>query len=83
LDSPVTSWNLFLNIELLPEPFDTSGGINQLLFARKERMAGRTNFYVNILYSRASFNDVATSTGDFSQLILGVNTLFHLCFLQK
>gem|GEM_PF-5339805 len=40
----------FLNTVTLIEALDTTGCINQLLFARKERVACRTNFNMNILY---------------------------------
>jgi hypothetical protein len=39
----------FPDIVLFAEPLDPAGGVYQLLFTRKERMAGGTNFHLDIL----------------------------------
>ena len=68
----------FLAIALV-EAIDASSGIDQLLFAGKERMASRTNFDVQITFlSRASFEGLATSAGNGNIDVFGVNSWFHL-----
>ena len=65
------------DIVLLPEALDAAGGVYQLLLAGKEGMAGRTDFHLYILYGRAGLYYVSTGTGNFGQLIPGMNLLFH------
>ena len=40
----------FLTVTLV-EAIDTSCGIDQLLFAGKERVASRTDFYVQVIFA--------------------------------
>ena len=67
----------FLDIVLFPESFNTARSVYQLLFTREKRMTGGTNFHFQILYRRAGFDGVSTSTGYFGCIILGMNFLFH------
>ena len=61
------------------EAIDASRGIDQLLFAGEERVAGRTYFDVQIaLASRASFEALATRAGNCYLVIVWVNSWFHL-----
>ena len=68
----------FLSIALV-EAIDASSGIDQLLFAGEERMAGRTDFDVQIAFlGRASFEGLAASAGYGNFDVFWVNSWFHL-----
>ena len=54
---------LFLNIVLLAEALNTAGGIYQLLLARKEGVAGRTNFNLNILNGGTGLDYISAGAG--------------------
>jgi hypothetical protein len=63
---------------LAAEFIDPTGGINNLLFAGVERMAGRTDFYMQIIGQRRARSEiVATAAGDLNFLILGMYLCFH------
>jgi hypothetical protein len=63
---------------LTAEFIDPTSGINNLLFAGVERMAGRTDFYMQVIGQRRARGEiVATAAGDFNFLILGVYLCFH------
>jgi len=52
--------------------------INQLLLAGKKRMAGRTNFHVQIVFARGtSLKGLAASAGNCNFLIFRMNSGFH------
>jgi hypothetical protein len=59
------------------EAFDTTGGVDQLLGTGKERMAGGTNFHLEVLGGSFGLDHVATGTTDFLQFVFGMNALFH------
>ena len=68
----------FLAIALV-EAIDASGGIDQLLFTRKERVASRANFDVQIaLLGGASLERLAASAGNGYFDVFWVNSWFHL-----
>ena len=68
----------FLSIALV-EAIDASGGIDQLLFAGEERMAGRANFDVQIAFlGRARFEGLAASAANGNFDVFWVNSWFHL-----
>ncbi len=68
----------FLAIALV-ESIDASGGIDQLLFTRKERVTGRANFDVQIaLLGRASLKGLAASAANVNFDVFWVNSWFHL-----
>jgi hypothetical protein len=60
------------------EPFDTAGGINEFLFARKERMTGGTDFNFNILGGGTGFYHITAGAAYLSDLIFGMDFLFHV-----
>lgn len=67
----------FLAVTLV-EAIDASCGIDELLFARKERMASRTNFDVQVTFARrARFERLAARAGDVYFVIFGMNSWFH------
>jgi len=49
-------------IVLSAETFNAASGINQFLFARKERVAGGTNFNLYVFYGTKSLNHIPTGT---------------------
>ena len=68
----------FLAIALV-EAIDASRGIDQLLFAGKERVASRANFDVQIALLRgAGFERFAASAGNGYIDVFWVNSWFHL-----
>ena len=71
----------FLAVTLV-EAIDASCGIDQLLFTRKERMASRTNFDVQVaLASGAGLERLAARAGDGNFNVFGMNSWFHLVTL--
>jgi hypothetical protein len=67
----------FLAVTLV-KAIDASRGIDQLLFTRKERVASRTDFYVQVIFlGRACFEGLAASTGNSYFGVFGVNSWFH------
>ena len=69
---------LFFDVVFSAEALNPAGGVNQLLFAGKERMAGGTNFHFDILHRGTGFNHVSAGTGNFGHLIPGMNLVFHI-----
>ncbi len=62
----------------LPEPFDTSGGVDILLLAGIERMAFRADFYLNRLYGRAGRIFLTAGARDDGVFMIGrMDSLFH------
>src|SRR5438034_6174835 len=77
--------NLFLGsfrLGVLPaESLHAAGGIHKLLFAGKEWMAIRADFYVDVaLVSRASGKAVAACAHNAHFVISGMDGCFHVCF---
>jgi len=68
---------LFFYIVLSSETFDAAGGINQFLLARKEGVAGGTNFNLYILDGGTGFDNIPAGAANLRRLILGVYLLFH------
>ena len=64
--------------------FNTTRGINQFLFAREKRMAGRADFDIYGLVNRSKFNFVTAGTSRCNLMISGMNIRFHYVLnLQK
>ena len=71
----------FLAVTLV-EAIDASCGIDELLFARKERVASRTDFDVQVTFAgRAGFERLAARAGDGYFNVFGVNSWFHTCVI--
>ena len=67
----------FLTVTLV-EAIDASCGIDQLLFAGKERVAGRTDFDVQVTFAgRASLERLAARAGNGYFVVFGMNSWFH------
>src|SRR6266404_96722 len=57
---------------------DTAGGIDQFLLAGKERMAGRTDFHVQIAFTRRTrLESLAAGTGHCDFVVFRMNSGFH------
>ena len=67
----------FIKIITLFKSVDAPAGIDELLLARKERMAFGTDIYAQILFGRTCGDHSAASAFDFRLLVLGMNTLLH------
>jgi hypothetical protein len=61
----------------LPETFDPTGGVHQLLLTGEEGVAAGTNLHLDILRRRAGFYDAAAGTGYRGRFILGMNLCLH------
>ena|SRR5258707_11155408 len=60
------------------ESIDAAGRIDQLLLARKERVAGRTDFHVQLaLTRRTRLKSLAAGAGHGYFVILRMNSGFH------
>jgi len=67
----------FLAVTLV-KAIDASRGIDKLLFTRKERVASRTDFDVQVIFlGRASFEGLAASARNSYFGVFGVNSWFH------
>ena len=61
------------------EAIDAACGINQLLLAGKERVAGRTDFDVQIaFFGRAGFERLTARAANSYFVIFGMNSWFHV-----
>jgi hypothetical protein len=68
----------------LAELVYSSAGIDFLLFARVKRVARGTHFSTEILAEgRASCELVATTTGDFDVVVIGMDVGFHVLALPS
>jgi hypothetical protein len=63
--------------ELLAEAFDATGGIDELLLAGEERVAGTTDIDVDLGDRAAGDEGVATGAVDVAISIFGVDFRFH------
>jgi hypothetical protein len=63
--------------ELLAEAFDATGGIDELLLAGEERVAGTTDIDVDLGDRAAGDEGVATGAVDVAISIFGVDFGFH------
>lgn len=68
---------LVLKTELLLKAVNTAAGINQLLLARKEGMALRTDFYSYLFFRRTGSDLVTAHTLDNRINVFGMNTFSH------
>lgn len=68
---------VFFDAVFLVEFFNSACCIEQLLFARKERVAGRANFDFQITGGAACFKSIAAGTGDCHFVIFGMDSTFH------
>ena len=81
----IPSWHLkallLLHTVSLLELIDTTTGINQLLLARKERVAVAANIHFQhfAIFRRAGLKRCATSASNRYFMIIGMNFRFHLC----
>src|SRR5688572_3204552 len=66
-----------LHAELLVEPLDAALGVDQLLPAREERVAGGADFEMQIRLGRARLERVAARTAHLDLFVLGVNPFLH------
>jgi len=73
---------LLLDVVLFPESFDSAGGVYQFLFTGKEGVAGRADFYLDVLGCRTCFDNIPAGAGYLCHFILGMNFFFHF-ILQK
>ena len=73
----------FLAVTLV-EAIDASCGIDQLLFTRKEWMASRTNFDVQVTFAGgAGLERLAARASDGYFSVFGMNSWFHLITLNR
>ena len=92
LHDPIAARNAFAGVgpdDPAPTGFGPAGwldprapaqarGVDQLLFARKERVTGRTNFHVQIFFpGRARLKGFAAGAGHCDFLIFRMNSGFH------
>ena len=66
-----------LVIVLCPEPFDPSGGVDEFLLTRKEGMAVRADFHMDLWNRRARLDHIAAMTDDLAGLVFRVDAFFH------
>ena len=67
----------FLTVTFV-KAIDASSGIDELLFSGKERVAGRTDFYVQVTFlGRARLERLAASAGNSYFSVFGVYSWFH------
>src|SRR6266849_10115103 len=60
------------------ESIHAAGGIDQLLLARKERMAGRTDFHVQLAFTRRTrFESLAAGAGHCYLIVFRMNSGFQ------
>jgi hypothetical protein len=70
--------------ELLTELLDATGGIDDLLLARVERVAVRADFNVQgLVHGRLGRELFAARAGDFNVVVFGVDARAHGNFLRE
>ena len=71
--------NGLLHAITLAEFLDAASGVDNLLLAGIERMAGRANFDVQLIFAQrgAGYESVATRAGDSDFFVIGMNAGFH------
>jgi hypothetical protein len=64
---------------LLLEALDASGGVEEFLLAREERVAARADFHSNqvSLDCRASLKRAPTGAVNRHRMVIGMNSFFH------
>ncbi len=71
----------FLYAILLAEAIYTPSGVHEFLFSGKERVTGRTNFHLDVLYRRTGLNDITARARDRRQLVLWMYAALHRALL--
>src|SRR5436305_6975057 len=75
-------WRFRLLAVALVEAVNATGGVNQLLLAREERVALRADFDVYVaLLRRARLERVAAGAVNRDVVVVRMNSLLHFCFL--
>jgi hypothetical protein len=70
--------------KFLVELLDAPRRIHNFLFAGVERMAGRTDFHMQgFLHGRTGGEAVAARTRNRDLFVIGMDTVFHVWFLEK
>jgi hypothetical protein len=64
-------------VEAAVEPLDPSGGVDDALLAREERVAHVANVHVHVALGGARLDNVATAAANRRRLVLGMNPGFH------
>lgn len=77
MTKPGIGSRLFVKTVTSSELVNSAAGVNQLLLSGVERMAGRANFYTDVLLCGARVNNVSASASDLRLLIIRMNFLFH------
>ena len=62
------------------ELFDASGGVNELQFARVERMADIANVDSELFANASGLEGIPATAGNFGLAVIGVNVVFHDVF---
>lgn len=57
--------------------FDATGGVNQFLLAGKKRVAGRTDFNLDFIFTRTRRKFIATGTMHFAFNVFWMDSFFH------
>ena len=68
---------MLLNTVSFLELINTSAAVDELLLTGEERVALGTDFYLDVLLGRTSFNYVAACALDGRGLVIGMDTVFH------
>ena len=68
---------LLVEMELSIKPINASAGIDQLLFAGKERVTLGTDFDADILLCRAGLNHLSTGAGNRSRTVIRMDSFLH------
>ncbi len=63
------------------KPFDASGGVDELLVAREERMAFGADLDTDVLFGGTRVDDLPAGAGDRGLFVFGVNFRLHLFLL--
>src|SRR5574341_817221 len=66
-----------LQAVFLPKFFDATGGIDEFLFAGKERVTIGANFHVNVPNGRARLHHMATGAGNGCSLVCWMDSRLH------
>jgi len=75
--SASSSAALVFDAVFLSELFYSAGGVDEFLFAGKERVAIRANFHMDIAHRGTGFDHMATGTSDRRRLIFRMDTCLH------
>src|SRR5262249_11833227 len=70
-----------LRAELLRESLDSAFGIDQLLTAGEERMAGRADFKMQLVLCRSRLERIAARAAHFDLVVLRMDAFLHSVLL--